>query len=153
MKAKQPIITPDRITEIEVTYQNPIPWIDIKTTKAMVELLRKIWNTNIIECQEECKVVFFNSNNALLGFSNLSLGGLTSCSMDIRTIFAMALKVEASSIVLAHNHPSGNTKPSTADIQITEKIVKAGELLNIKVQDHIILTRHCYCSFFEEGLL
>jgi DNA repair protein RadC len=72
---------------------------------------------------------------------------------DPKVIFSAALKACASSIILSHNHPSGNLKPSNADIQLTKKIVNAGNLLDIAVLDHVIVSAEGYYSFADEGLL
>ena len=72
---------------------------------------------------------------------------------DPKVIFAAAIKSAASSIILAHNHPSGNLRPSSADISLTRKIKAGGELLDIAVSDHLIISREGYYSFADEGLM
>ena len=84
------------------------------------------------------------------GYMKLSSGGINMTIIDVRMVFASALKCLASCIVISHNHPSGNINPSSEDINITNKIVKGGELLDIKVLDHIILAPNGkYYSFAE----
>ncbi len=97
--------------------------------------------------------MFLNRANKVLGIFIISTGGITATVVDIRLIFAAAIKANATSILLAHNHPSGATNPSVADKQITEKIVSAGKILDISVFDHLIITKHGYFSFADNGLL
>jgi len=78
---------------------------------------------------------------------------LSGTVADPKVIFQVALKSNSSSIILCHNHPSGNVKPSKADIQLTRKITQAGEVLDLSVLDHLILTDECYYSFADEGTM
>jgi DNA repair protein RadC len=81
------------------------------------------------------------------------MGGITATVMDKRLLLAAALKLGATSIILCHNHPSGNLTPSGADKEITKDIIKIADLHLIKVLDHIILTKDAYYSFAEQGLI
>ncbi len=83
----------------------------------------------------------------------MSSGGITGTIVDLRMIFSAALKANATNIMIAHNHPSGNTKPSQADKHMTAKIRQAGELLDIKLLDHLIITSESYYSFADDGVL
>ena len=83
----------------------------------------------------------------------ISKGGISGTVVDNRLIFRQALQHYASSIILAHNHPSGNLKPSQADIRITKKIKQAGEFMDIKLLDHLIITSSSYYSFGDEGMI
>ena len=83
----------------------------------------------------------------------MSSGGITGTTVDLRMIFSAALKANATSIMIAHNHPSGNTRPSDADRYMTTKIRQAGELLDIKLMDHLIITSESYYSFIDDGAL
>lgn len=89
----------------------------------------------------------------MLGIFLASTGGLAGTVCDPKVVFQAALKANASSIILAHNHPSGELIPSEADRQLTRKLVQAGELLDIKVCDHLILTEEGYCSMADEGYM
>ena len=82
----------------------------------------------------------------------ISIGGISGTVVDVRCIYQAALKASASSILLAHNHPSGNNEASDADIKITKKLKEAGELLNISLLDHLILMPEGYTSMADEGL-
>ena len=104
--------------------------------------------------QEEFLVLYLNRANAVLGLFKASKGGLTGTVADPRLILAVGLKLLATSIILAHNHPSGNLKPSLADQELTEKLYEAGRLMDIKIVDHLIISPAGGCfSFAENGLL
>lgn len=98
-------------------------------------------------------VVFLNRANRIKHFEIISKGGLTGTVADPRLILKKALEVEATSIVLSHNHPSGNLRPSKADMNITEKIKHASAYLDIQVLDHIIVSDEGYFSFADEGMI
>lgn len=103
--------------------------------------------------REEFWAVFVNQSNKIIHFSQLTTGGITQSVVDVRTLFKMALEHYATSIFVAHNHPSGNLKPSPEDIRITQQILEAGKILNIKLLDHLIITQNSYFSFADEGML
>ena len=102
---------------------------------------------------EEFWVIYLNRNNRLIKSENLSKGGVAGTVVDQKIIFKRALQLLASSIVLAHNHPSGNLKPSQEDLRITKKITAGAEILGLKVLDHLILSESGYFSFSDEGIL
>jgi DNA repair protein RadC len=102
---------------------------------------------------EEFWLLLLGQNCKVLGKELISKGGLTATVADAKIIFGVALRYSASNIMLAHNHPSGNLKPSQQDIDLTKKIVAAGRLLDIKVLDHLIITDKAYYSFADEGVL
>ena len=99
---------------------------------------------------EEFWVVYLNNSNSVLHTAKIAQGGMTATTVDQRIIFRTALEKHAVSIILCHNHPSGNLKPSTADIKLTEKIKNAGNLIDIKVLDHIIFADDKFYSFANE---
>ncbi len=103
--------------------------------------------------REEFWILLLRRNNEVIKAEQVSQGGVSGTLVDPKLIFKKALDELASSIILSHNHPSGNTQPSQADRQLTEKIKKAGEFLEISVLDHIIFTNHGYFSFADEGIL
>ncbi len=102
---------------------------------------------------EEFWVVFLNNANKILFKSQMSKGGMTGTLVDVRIIFKSALEQNSTGIMLFHNHPSGKLNPSEADRQITRAIKLAGDHLNIKVLDHLIITEKEYFSFADEGIL
>lgn len=101
---------------------------------------------------EEFWVLYLNNSNKVIYKSQLSKGGITGTVVDVRLIFKMALEHNATSVILCHNHPSGKLLASDADREITKKLKIAGEQLDIKVLDHIIITENGYYSFQDEGI-
>jgi DNA repair protein RadC len=102
---------------------------------------------------EEFWILYLDNQNKILQKTQLSKGGITGTLVDVRVLFKSALQIGAVAVILAHNHPSGTLKPSNADKNITTKIRTAGESLDIKILDHLIITERAYFSFADEGLL
>ncbi|MCW3162240.1 RadC family protein [Chryseobacterium oryctis] len=102
---------------------------------------------------EEFWAIFLNQSNKIIHITQLTQGGINQSIVDIRILFKTALEHFSTGIIVAHNHPSGNLKPSTEDLTITQKIKEAGELLNIQLLDHLIIIQNSYFSFSDEGLL
>jgi DNA repair protein RadC len=102
---------------------------------------------------EEFWILIMNRSNRVEKSLRISEGSISGTVADPRKIFLKALHHKASSIILAHNHPSGQTKPSNSDIQLTDKLKNAGKLLDIQVLDHLIITQAGYYSFADEGTL
>ena len=143
-----------QVSEIELVYKTKIKVSErpkIKSSSDAYEIFKQSWDDNKIECVEQFKVMLLNRANKVLGIYEVSTGGISGTVADIRLIFAATLKTNSSSLILAHNHPSSNTKPSDADIQLTRKIKEAGKLMDIKVLDHLIITTENYCSLSDEG--
>jgi len=114
-------------------------------------VFRKIWS-NQVEIREEMYVLFLNRKNMVLGYHILSMGGITGTVADKRLLFAVALNSLATSIIIAHNHPSGNITPSAEDKELTKEVKKTGELMNITLLDHLIIGGdNNYFSFADEG--
>ena len=116
------------------------------------KVLREVWSSQI-EVREEFVVLLLDRANRVLGYHLLSQGGISETVADIRLIFSVALESLASSIILAHNHPSSNTNPSNADIQMTNKIKEAGKNMDIAVLDHLILSKDSFYSFADGGMM
>ncbi|MGO4710297.1 DNA repair protein RadC [Chryseobacterium sp. 2TAF14] len=102
---------------------------------------------------EEFWALFLNQNNKVIHISQLTQGGINQSIVDIRILFKTALEHFATAIIISHNHPSGNLKPSEEDINITKQIKEAGNVMNIQLLDHLIITQNAYISFSDEGLL
>lgn len=142
------------VAEIKVSYStNQADKIKLTNCIDTFEFILSQWNMDIIEFQEECKVILLNRANFVLGIYELSKGGISGTVVDIRIILSVALKCNASGIILAHNHPSGNIKPSEADRKITRKLKDACDLLEINLLDHFVITRDSFYSFKQEGFL
>jgi DNA repair protein RadC len=113
--------------------------------------LRSIWPS--YEHVEFMYMMMLNRQNQVLGCHQISKGGMTGTVVDVRVVFQVALKSCATSIILGHNHPSGNLDPSDADKKITRQLMDAGKFLEIPIIDHIILTEGGYLSMADEGFL
>ncbi len=145
-----------QVSEIELVYKTKVKANlrpQISGANDVYQVLMNAWDLDKIELLEEFKVVFLNRSNRVLGIYNLSSGGTTGTICDIKLIFVAALKSNAHAVILAHNHPSGNLKPSEADKQMTQKVKQAGVILDINVLDHLIVTKDGYFAFGESGLI
>jgi DNA repair protein RadC len=105
------------------------------------------------ELKEKFIVVCLNSANKIIRYETISIGNLNSSIVHPREIFKAAIDCASASIILVHNHPSGNPEPSEEDISITRKLVEAGKIMDIPVFDHLILTREGYTSFVEKRII
>lgn len=94
-----------------------------------------------------------DAKNRVIAYSETGIGSTTSCSVDISSLYRKALIAGAASIICVHNHPSGDPTPSEYDIAVTERIKKAGDLLNLELLDHIVIGDRVYCSMREQGML
>ena len=143
------------MTEIEVSYRNKVPYKDlikISSSASAADYFRKVWSDRL-DHVEEFRILCLNRANKVLGWACISQGGMSGTIADPKVIFQIALKSCASSIILGHNHPSGNLKPSESDLRLTKKLKSAGVSLDLPVLDHIILTSEEYFSFADDGLL
>jgi DNA repair protein RadC len=144
------------IAEVELVYKSNIKASmrpALSSSNDVYELFLQSWDKNKIELQEQFKMLMLNRANKVVGIFKVSSGGVTGTIADPKLIFMAALKANACMIILAHNHPSCNLKPSKADHDLTEKIKQGGRLLDIKVLDHLIITTEGFYSFADEGLM
>lgn len=125
----------------------------IKTSKDAAIYFREIFDADQLEVREQAMAIFLNQANNTCGYYLVSIGGMTATVIDPRTIFRAALECGATSFILAHNHPSGQTQPSEPDKAITKKLKEGGKLLEIHLLDHLILTSTTYTSMTDEGLI
>ena len=103
--------------------------------------------------KEHFKIAILDTKNQIISIENISIGTLNASIVHPRDVFNIAIKKNANSIILVHNHPSGDTSPSDEDINVTNRLVEAGKLLGIKVLDHLIIGDNRYLSFKEERLM
>ena len=131
----------NHVAEITISYKPAISSKPIITSAldAYTELI-EFFPKQTIALQERFVCMYLNRSNRLLGVHTLSTGGITGTVADVRLILSIALKTTATGIILAHNHPSGNLKPSYQDEQITQKVKQAAELMDIKLLDHLIIS-------------
>lgn len=122
--------------------------VKITSSKASFDIMQPIIGDLL---HEEFWVIYLNNSNKVIYKNQLSKGGITGTVVDTRIVFKMALEHNATGIILAHNHPSGVLQPSEADVQITKKLKLAGENLDIRVLDHIIVTETGYYSFADNS--
>ncbi len=144
----------DNIAEIEFVYKpsicnKPVISSSLDAYNVLIDFYPK----DTILLQEHFLVVYLNRFNRVLGVMHLSTGGITGTVADIRLIFGTALKAAACGIIISHNHPSGNLKVSERDRDTTTNIRDAGDMLDIKLLDHIIIGHEGqYLSFSDEGI-
>ena len=144
-----------RVAEISVSYRPAISCkpIVVRSQDAYA-LIKPFFHDDTIGVQESFMVMYLNRANRVLGIYPMATGGITGCIGDIRIILSVALKSLATSIIIAHNHPSGNLKPSRADEDITQKVKAAAALMDIRLADHIILAEgEAFFSFADEGMM
>ncbi len=132
--------------------QTEFPSVKVNTSKISYDFIKKFY-TGDIEVYESFFILLLNRANKTVGYAKISQGGVVGTYVDIKIIAKYAVDSLASSVILAHNHPSGNTSPSEQDKIITQRIKKALALLDVEVFDHIILTEDSYYSFADEGIL
>lgn len=125
----------------------------IASSRDIANFIRNTFEEGEIEYRECFKVVYLNRANKVLGFQTISEGGTSCTPVDNKMIFAGALLSNAQTIILCHNHPSGNLKPSYQDDAITRTAKQAGDYLGIKVLDHLIITVDGFFSYNDEGKL
>jgi DNA repair protein RadC len=132
-----------QVSEIKLSYQNRVPAkerIEIMNAQDAFDVFWSAWDKKVIEHIEEMKMLLLDRSNRALGIASISKGGTIGTIIDIKLIMQYALKSNAHGIILAHNHPSGNLKPSDADIKITERIEKACKTLEIQLLDHLVIS-------------
>lgn len=103
--------------------------------------------------QEMVKIILLNTKNKVLGIETIAVGGLNQAAVEPREVFRAAIKKNAHAIILAHNHPSGDSQPSAEDCLLTERLQLASELIGIPILDHIIIGEYGYTSFKEKNLM
>jgi len=131
-------------------YEEALELAKISSSNSVFEILQPV----IGELQhEEFWILYLNNSNKVIEQFQISKGGITGTLVDVRITLRKALELGAVSLILAHNHPSGNLNPSEADKQLTSKLKTAAESLDIKILDHLIVTEKSYFSFADEGML
>jgi len=146
-----------QVAEITLSYSAKVKAADrprISMSSDIARFFRGVFPAEEIELREFFYVAFLSKANAVMGYLQLSAGGASGTVVDIKLLLGAALKAQAQAIILCHNHPSGNLKPSQADRDITRRILEAGKILDLSVLDHVILAPDgTYLSFADEGFL
>jgi DNA repair proteins len=143
------------IPEITVSYKDNVKASERFVVKCSLDASR-IFSEAHKDCMqhhEEVYALFLNRANRVMGIMCVGKGGLSEVVVDIRIILQTALKASTSAIMLAHNHPSGSTKPSQQDIKLTENLKNGCTAVGLQLIDHLIITEETYMSFADEGLL
>ncbi|MBB2151697.1 JAB domain-containing protein [Pedobacter gandavensis] len=144
------------VAEIEISYKpkyKPSEIPQISSSEQAYEVLTQHWDLGRIEFLEEFKIILLNRRNRVLGVVNISSGGVSGTIADPKVIFATALKTGSSGIILAHNHPSSEVDPSSEDINLTKKLYSGANLLDLKIMDHLIISKNSFYSFADEGII
>ena len=142
-----------KIREIEVTFNKEAYFFGQVTSSNDVYNFLKEQIIKGIEIQEHFIALYLNQANKIIGYYHHSTGTINATMVDTEIVVAVALKTLAKSVIISHNHPSGNLKPSERDKDVTKKIREAGDMLDIKLMDHIIVGHEGqYLSFSDEGL-
>ena len=122
-------------------------------SRQVYEVLVESWDKGSLDFVEHFKVMLLNRANRVLGICTISKEGTAGTVVDCKLVFATALKACVQSIIVSHNHPSGNLMPSEQDKRLTRRLVEVGKALDLPVLDHVIVTTEGYFSFADEGVL
>lgn len=145
-----------QLAEIELVYRTGIARAvipKVNSSEISYGIFLSIWDESKIELVEQVKMLLLNRAAKLIGIYELSSGGTSISCVDAKMVFSAALLANASGIILAHNHPSGNVEPSLADRQLTTKLHQAARLLDMELLDHLVISSEEYFSFADRGLL
>lgn len=123
----------------------------LKKSSEVADYLRKMWEG--IEIYESFYALYLNRANKVIGWYKVSQGGITGTVADPRLVMKKAIETLATGLVISHNHPSGNIRPSRADEQLTQRLKEGANFFDITLLDHIIITTDGYYSFTDEGML
>jgi DNA repair protein RadC len=119
--------------------QSEFPNVKVTSSEVAYDVIRKFYGDDI-DIFESCFILLLNNANVTIGYAKISQGGITGTVVDTRIIAKYAIESLATAVILAHNHPSGNLKPSNADIEVTKKIEAGLKIFDITLLDHMIIT-------------
>lgn len=143
-----------KVGEVRLSYKPKSKNIyKVVSSEDAYKVLLPTYKEGTIRYKEYFKVMFLNQSNQVLGYTLISEGGLTETCVDVRVILQAALLTNSVALILAHNHPSGNLRPSRQDMEITKQVKDAAKLMRIAVIDHLIISDMGYYSFADEGHL
>lgn len=141
---------PPKVRIVYSKNQKPSESVKVTSSKDVYNWFKKLWSSQL-QTREEMLILLLNRNNQILGYHTLSSGGITGTVADIRLLYSVALNALATSVIIAHNHPSGNLSPSESDRVLTRKVKAAGQVMDIALLDHLIITKEGYYSFADQG--
>lgn len=146
---KNPIFT-QKYKLKSMAVNEDFPALVVNSSLKCYEFLKPLYGDSV-SIYESFYCLYFNSSNQLVGHVKIGQGGVAGCVADGKLVFKCALDLLATAIILSHNHPSGNLTPSDADINLTRKFRDFGNMIGVRVLDHIILTPNGYMSFADDG--
>jgi DNA repair protein RadC len=143
------------LAEVKISYNMRVKSCDLPKITQSVDGFRYAQSmfAHSMEHHEEFYILLLSRSNRILGYYRVSSGGLYGTFVDAKIVWQAVITANACSVVLMHNHPSGNLSPSQADIDLTKKMKEGGKLLDISVLDHIIVTTDGFYSFADEGMM
>lgn len=144
------------VQKVTLKYINDVPKhrrVSVLSPANAAEILRSSWDDGSLDLVEEFKAMYMNNAMEVLAIMDVSKGTLENSLVDIRHVFAGALLLNASKMIISHNHPSGLLIPSKKDMLLTGEFIKAGEFMKVEISDHIIIGREDYYSFGENDIL
>ena len=127
--------------------------LKITSSEDAYQACKSIWNEDTIMLYEEFIALFLDRQGGVVGYRTMGVGTAGQTLVNIPLLFAIAIKSSVQGIILAHNHPSAKLSPSDMDKQLTERLVKAAKLLDLKILDHLIITSQGYFSFADESMI
>lgn len=153
---KKKIQLPPTVAEIQLSYRTKVKLDQcpkVNSSASAYKVFIESWDKSQIDFRELMRVMLLNKVGRVLGILDLGFGGTSAAIVEPKLIFVAAIRANAYSIILAHNHPSGETKPSDADNSLTKRLVEGGKLLAIPIHDHLIITENGYFSYADQRLL
>jgi DNA repair protein RadC len=141
------------VPEIAIHYSKKRVLATIRQPEDVVQFIRSLYPRERLDVQEHFVVLYLNNVNEVIGYYKHTIGGIRAVVVDIRIILAVALKSLSTGIIVSHNHPSGNTQPSSEDKRLTSRLREAVAAMEITLLDHVIITQSNHFSFANEGLL
>lgn len=141
-------------SELSIHYKPGVKYDKILNTTIRVgDFILSVWDKELISLQEQVMAFFLNSRHKVIGYRVICTGTRASCLLDVQLVVTLALHSLAYSVILAHNHPSGNLTPSIADIESTKKVKAALTLIDVKLYDHFIISEYGWSSIYMQGRL
>jgi DNA repair protein RadC len=132
----------------EILHKEPM-----KLALDVYEWVRRRWNEELINLQEQSMALYFNNASQLIAYRLISTGNIRGTIVDVQLVVCLALHTMASKVILVHNHPSGKLEASKHDIKITKQVKAALELIDVMLLDHLIITEDCYMSMHGSALM
>jgi DNA repair protein RadC len=144
-----------KVAEVKVVYTTLVKNSErqrVVSSETAFQILKPFYD-EFIDYKESSFVILLNRSNRVIGVNKISEGGFSGTIVDAKMVFQIALLTGASGLILSHNHPSGVLKPSDNDIQLTKKIKEFGNMVELPILDHLIMTSEGYYSFADEGMI